>query len=256
MGRRMNPKITVALAPMEGVVDPIIREVFSLIGGYDLMFTEFIRVTQNLNPDKVFYKFCPELKNGGKTFYGTPVTVQLLGSDHSAMVDNAAKALELGSHGIDINFGCPAKTVNRHDGGAALLKDPQRVGRLLEELLRQLPCSSGVSAKIRLGFEDTKLLPDLAQILKSLPLKHLTVHARTKLQGYKPPAHWIEIKNYFSGFSYPVFANGDIWSFEDWKKCFQVTECAHFALGRGAFANPALGQQIKLNNIVFAIFSK
>lgn len=117
----------VALAPMEGVVDHIVRDLWTWMGGYDFCVTEFIRVTQHVLPSKVFYRDCPELLNGGRTPSGVPVYVQLLGSHPALLGDNASVAESLGALGVDLNFGCPAKTVNRHDGGAVLLKVPQRL---------------------------------------------------------------------------------------------------------------------------------
>ncbi|MCB0363705.1 MAG: tRNA-dihydrouridine synthase, partial [Bdellovibrionales bacterium] len=119
--------MSIALAPMEGVIDSVMRDLLTSIGGIDQCTTEFIRVTDRELPDHVFYRYCPELKSGGKTPGGIPVFLQLLGSRPEEMAINAQKAVALGAIGIDLNFGCPAKTVNRHDGGASLLKDPQRL---------------------------------------------------------------------------------------------------------------------------------
>ena len=112
------------LAPMEGVVDPVIRALYSKIGGYDQFVTEFVRVTDKLLPDKVFFRYAPELKTSGRTAEGVPVYVQILGGKAEWMAENAAAVARLGAPGLDINFGCPAKTVNRHDGGASLLQKP------------------------------------------------------------------------------------------------------------------------------------
>ena len=112
----------IMLAPMEGVTDFHMRKILTSVFSYDRCVTEFVRVTTGLYPDKVFLRYCPELINGGVTDAGVPVYVQLLGSDCKAMADNAKRLVELGAPGIDINFGCPAKTVNRHGGGSALLR--------------------------------------------------------------------------------------------------------------------------------------
>ncbi|MFN7455245.1 MAG: tRNA-dihydrouridine synthase, partial [Pseudobdellovibrionaceae bacterium] len=112
------------LAPMEGVVDWVLRDTMTELGGIDQCVTEFVRVTTTLHPKIIFSRSCPELQTGSKTRSGTPVFVQLLGGQPEPMAANAARAAELGAAGIDINFGCPAKLVNRHDGGAVLLKSP------------------------------------------------------------------------------------------------------------------------------------
>ena len=112
----------VILAPMQGVLDPFVRQLLTEVNEYDLCITEFVRVVDQLLPEKVFYRLCPELKNQGFTPSKTPVRVQLLGQHPNCLAENAHRAIELGSHGIDLNCGCPSKTVNGSNGGAALLK--------------------------------------------------------------------------------------------------------------------------------------
>ena len=117
----------ITLAPMEGVVDHLMRDMLTQIGGYDLCVTEFVRVVDAKLPPRVFYRLCPELHHGGVTPSGVPVKVQLLGQHPQWMAENAVTAVELGSHGVDINFGCPAKTVNKSQGGAVLLQYPDKL---------------------------------------------------------------------------------------------------------------------------------
>lgn len=235
----------ILLAPMEGVVDPVIRELFTEIGGIDYCVTEFVRVTSTLLPPKVFYKYCPELHHNSHTKSGTPVFVQLLGSDLVTMGENAHRACDLGAYGIDINFGCPAKTVNRHDGGAALLKDPHRVFQVTQAVRKAVPQSIPVTTKVRLGFEDKGLTREIAQAAEAGGSHWLTVHARTKIEGYKPPAHWEYIRSMKEGVKIPVIANGDIWTPEDHKRCVDISGCADTMLGRGLIATPDLAYQIK-----------
>ncbi len=92
---------------MEGVADGLMRELLTSINSYDFCITEFVRVVDRIVPTHTFDKICPELKNKGFTSNGTPIRVQLLGQDPTWMAENAVKAVNLGSHGIDINFGCP-----------------------------------------------------------------------------------------------------------------------------------------------------
>ena len=117
----------ILLAPMEGVVDHTMRELLTRIGGISRCVIEFVRVTTHTLPKKVFYRFCPELHTNGCTTNGTPVYIQLLGGNAELMASSALVAANLGAPGIDINFGCPAKTVNRNDGGSVILKEPNRV---------------------------------------------------------------------------------------------------------------------------------
>ena len=93
----------ILLAPMEGVMDSVMRDMLTRIGGYERCVTEFVRVSSTVLPPKVYYRLCPELKQGGRTAAGTPVYVQLLGSDPVLMAANAAVAAKLGAPGIDLN---------------------------------------------------------------------------------------------------------------------------------------------------------
>lgn len=230
---------------MEGVVDPVIRKLYSQIGGFDFMVTEFVRVTDKINPDKTFKKYCPELNNNSLTEFGTPVFVQLLGGQPTPMSENALALINLGAIGIDINFGCPAKTVNRHDGGAALLKDPKRVYDVTHAIRSVVPEHIPVSAKVRLGFEDKSLSEEIAMAASEAKASWLTIHARTKLEGYRPPAHWEYIAKMRQVAKIPVIANGDLWTKEDYQKCLDITQCSSVALGRGAIADPYLALKIK-----------
>jgi len=115
----------IILAPMEGLVDAPIRETLTEVGGIDRCVTEFVRVTHGMLPPRVFYKYAPELHNQSLTRVGTPVAVQLLGSDPIQMARHGVRAAELGATQVDINFGCPAKTVNKHKGGCVLMREPE-----------------------------------------------------------------------------------------------------------------------------------
>lgn len=119
----------VLLAPMEGVLDSPVRELLTEVNDYDLCITEFVRVVDQLLPAKVFHRLCPELHNNSRTPSGTQVRIQLLGQYPQWLAENAARAVELGSYGIDLNCGCPSKLVNGSGGGATLLKDPELIYR-------------------------------------------------------------------------------------------------------------------------------
>ncbi len=180
----------VMLAPMEGVVDHLMRDMLTRVGGFDQCVTEFVRVVDQKLPKKTFYRLCPELHNGGKTPSGVPVRVQLLGQHPQWLAENAQTAIELGSPGVDLNFGCPAKTVNKSKGGAVLLKETQTLYDIVKAVRDAVPAEIPVSAKIRLGFEDKSLAIDNAIAITEAGASELVVHARTKTEGYKPPAYW------------------------------------------------------------------
>ena len=234
-----------SLAPMEGVVDATMRRILTNIAGVDECVTEFLRVTNTTYPDKVFRKICPELANGCQTDSGTPVTLQILGGDPESMTRNALKAVSLGATKVDVNFGCPAKTVNRSDGGAIILREPERVSTILARLRTELPSRIPLSAKMRLGYEDKTLMIENALAAQSAGICKLTVHGRTKREGYKPPADWYSIKQISDALDIPVVPNGDITSVESFRRCREIVSADEYMVGRGLLANPGLINEIR-----------
>ena len=233
------------LAPMEGLADCVLRDVLTRVGGYDGAVTEFVRVSGTLLPPKSFRRICPELDHGSRTFAGTPVFVQLLGSDPACLADNAAQLAQLAPAGIDLNFGCPAPTVNRHGGGAMLLDDPEQIGRIALAVRQAVPASIPVSAKMRLGVRDTSRALDCARALAAAGISSLVVHARTKEEAYRPPAHWEWVARIRAAVSVAVVANGEVWTPDDYDRCRAVTGCDDVMIGRGAVGDPFLARRIR-----------
>lgn len=235
----------IILAPMEGVVDHLMRDMLTQIGGYDLCVTEFIRVVDQLLPERVFYRLCPELKSDCKTPSGTPVRVQLLGQYPQWLAQNAQRAIELGSHGIDLNFGCPAKTVNKSKGGAVLLKEPQSLYQIVSEVRNAVPKPHEVTAKMRLGYDDDSLAIENALAIQEAGADSLVIHARTKADGYKPPAYWSQIAKIKQNVKIPIVANGEIWTKSQALQCQLESNCVDIMIGRGALAMPNLAHVIR-----------
>jgi len=235
----------IILAPMEGVLDALMRELLTSLNPFDLCITEFIRVVDQLLPERVFYRMNPELHNGGKTKSNTPIRVQLLGQDPNWMAENAVRAITLGSNGIDLNFGCPAKTVNKNKGGAVLLKSPETIYKIVNNVKNSLERSEIVSVKIRLGFDDTSLLNEIVDAIVQANADLLTIHARTKVQGYRPPAYWHHIGEISEKYPIKIIANGEIWNATDAYNCITQAKTTNLMLGRGVLALPNLGSVIK-----------
>ena len=237
-------KPALVLAPMEGVTDAPMRALMSERGAFTYCVSEFLRVSQDVPPEKVFFHHIPELKKGCVTPAGIPIQIQLLGGNADRLAASAARACELGAQAIDINFGCPAPTVNRHDGGATLLKYPDRIREIVGAVRAAVPPHFPVSAKLRLGFDTLDAIYLNAERAAEGGASWITIHARTKAQGYAPPVHWKYIGEVRKNLSIPVVANGDIWNFEDFQRCQEITGCDHYMLGRGALANPSLSHQV------------
>ena len=237
--------MTLLLAPMEGLLDFVLRDILTRVGGVDRCVSEFIRVTHTLLPDRVFTRVVPELLNGGCTLAGVPVRAQLLGSDPVCLADNAANLAALGPHGIDLNFGCPAKVVNRHGGGAALLDDPELLFQIVQAVRRAVPAHLPVSAKMRLGFNDDTRAEECALALEAGGACELVVHARTKADAYRPPAYWARVADIRAAVRVPVVANGEIWTVADALACRQASGGQSLMLGRGMVTDPGLALAIR-----------
>ena len=237
--------MTILLAPMEGLLDASLRDVLTRIGGIDRCVSEFIRITDRLLPERVFLRLMPELAHASRTPAGVPVRAQLLGSDPACLADNAARLATLGPEGIDLNFGCPAKTVNRHRGGAVLLDEPALLQAIVGAVRRAVPAHLPVSAKMRLGNQDEARMLDAARAIAAGGACELVVHARTRAQGYRPPAFWDRIAHIREAVTIPVIANGEIWTLADALRCRAESGCSGLMLGRGAVADPGLAWAIR-----------
>lgn len=242
----------IILAPMEGVIDYLMRDILTALNPFDLCITEFVRVVDQLVPKHVFYKITPELHNNGYTSSHTPIRVQLLGQHADWMAENAVRALELGSHGIDVNFGCPAKTVNKSKGGAALLKEPEKIYQIISTIRDAIPQEEKLSVKIRLGFDDTSLFEEIVDAIACANANTLSIHARTKKQGYTAPAYWPFIAKAAENFPSAIIANGEIWTKEDAYECVVQSKTKNVMLGRGILATPNLASSIRGNHDVMS----
>ncbi|MDN8540982.1 MULTISPECIES: tRNA dihydrouridine(16) synthase DusC [Erwinia] len=238
----------VLLAPMEGVLDSLVRELLTDVNDYDLCITEFLRVVDQLLPAKSFYRLCPELLHASRTPSGTLVRIQLLGQYPEWLAENAARAVELGSWGVDLNCGCPSKTVNGSGGGATLLKDPELIYRGAKAMRAAVPAHLPVTVKVRLGWESGARQFEIADAVEQAGASELVVHGRTKEDGYKPERiNWQAIGEIRQRLSIPVIANGEIWDWQSAQDCLRVTGCDAVMIGRGALNVPNLSRVIKYN---------
>lgn len=238
------------LAPMDGVLDGMMREILTSINTYDYAESEFIRIVDRPISKDVLLKKVPELNNEDCcTKSGTPVYIQFLGQDPNAISQSALLAVKMGACGIDLNFGCPAKKVNNSNGGAALLKDPDLIHEICCRVREIVPEKIPVTAKMRLGYENTDNYLYIAEKIWTSGVNALCVHGRTKMDEYLPgTVRWDLIGNIQQESPIPVIANGDIFDYEAAQRCCSVTRCHTLMLGRGALYVPNLTAVVRDNS--------
>ena len=231
----MNNK-KIYIAPMAGVSDYSFRRYMEKFGP-DLIFTEMIS-SNNLAMYNI--KEVPKIL---KLRPGN--VVQIFGEDIERL-NNCAKYVEnLGANHINLNCGCPMKKIVSNGSGATLLKDPDKIKRILYSLREVLKPETKISLKIRLGYEEADKHLEIAKIAQELKCDHITVHGRTRSELYSGMANWEYIKEVKDNVSIPVIGNGDIFSLEDAVDKIKFSGVDGIMLARGVLGNPWLVNQIK-----------
>lgn len=219
---------------MEGITEPCFRDLVlarnppAALGG---TFTEFVRVVEHALPAHALRRHLGESRSP------QPVGMQLMGADLDALAETARRAAEVGARLVDLNFGCPAKGALRGCAGSALLREPRKVEALVRacvSALGELP----VTAKIRAGYDDDRLLVDLARAVEAGGAALLTVHCRTRAEAYSEHADWSRIARAVAAVSIPVCGNGGVGAHTDFERMQSETGCAFAMVGRGALADP------------------
>ena len=225
------------LAPMEGVGSLPFRKAIATIGGFDECCMEFIRVPANAHIPSLV-----KVYNKDDTF-PIPQAAQIMGSDLNLMAEMTVALEKRGAPRIDLNCGCPSNVVNGRGAGASLLKDP----RLLHDVAKSMVSATSlpVTAKLRSGFEDTSLFKENLLAAEESGIAFLTLHPRTKREGYGPPANWTLIKEAKKLLRIPVVGNGDLLTPLDTKRMLEETLCDAIMIGRGAVINPFIFLEIK-----------
>lgn len=222
------------LAPMQGLTNRALREVFADWVKPDVVFTEFVRVKPGAH--RVVSKTDEmEIRS---VHACVPLVVQLIGFDITALTTTAIKAQELGARHLNLNMGCPFGRMNERAAGGGLLRCTER----LPELLRALrEVSTGTfSVKLRAGFSNEREVFSLLPVFEDCGVDFLILHPRTVEQKYSGRANHDITAEVVSRTRLPVIANGDVWTAGDGLRVKEQTKAAGLMLGRGAIADPLL----------------
>lgn len=225
------------LAPMEGVGDHCFRKAMASIGGFDEGVRDFLRVPSNAHVASIAAQY------NASEILPLPLACQLMGSDPCLMGTIAHEVEKRGAKRIDLNCGCPSNTVTGRGAGSSLLKDPDHLHTIAKAMVKSV--SIPVTAKLRSGFDDISLFKENLFAAQESGIAFLTLHPRTKVDGYGPPARWDLIAEAKALLHIPVVGNGDILTVEDAKRMVRETKCDALMIGRGAVINPFLFHEIK-----------
>ena len=218
----------------------------------DMTDSSFCRVVKSLSSPIVFREMVSSeaiVRHNDKTLGMTdihkderPLVQQIFVSDPDMMAESA-RIIEKEDHpeGFDINMGCPVYKITHHFNGAALMKDPERATKIIQKMKAVI--SVPLSVKIRTGWEDAKECLEFSKVIEAAGADLITVHGRTKKQGYSGESDWNRIAEVKKNVSIPVLANGDIHTAEKIFEALQVTKCDGVLIARGALGNPWIFSQ-------------
>ena len=223
------------LAPMDGVTDPVFREVVlernppECLGG---AFTEFVRVAHHKVPARVLRR-----QLGARRF-AAPIGLQLMGSQLEYLAESARELLRTDAPLLDLNFGCPAKGALRGCAGSAVLRDPEQLRRIVRACVDAVEGRVPVTAKIRAGYDDASRVEELAAAAEAGGAALLTVHCRTRAEGYQEEVDWSRIARAVHSVRIPVCGNGSIRTHADLQRMRAETGCRYVMVGRAALGDP------------------
>lgn len=225
------------LAPMEGVGDRCFRKAMAFIGGFDEAVRDFLRVPSNAHVQSLARVYEAE------ELSPIPLAAQIMGSDPELMAKMAQQLMQRGAPRIDINCGCPSNTVTGRGAGSSLLKDPDFLLEVAKSVVQAVPIP--VTLKMRSGYEDISLFTENVLAAQESGVRYITLHPRTKVDGYRPPARWDLITKAKSLLKIPLIGNGDILNVDDALNMLHTTGCDALMIGRGSIMNPFIFHQIR-----------
>jgi nifR3 family TIM-barrel protein len=225
------------LAPMEGVGDQAFRKAMAFVGGFDEAVADFLRVPINAHVKSLACRYYADETKP------VPLAAQIMGSDPGLMAAMAKEIEKRGAPRIDLNCGCPSNTVTTRGAGSSLLKDPNLLHENAKAIVNAV--SVPVTVKMRSGYEDISLFKENLFAAQESGISYLTLHPRTKAEGYGTLANWDLIAKAKQLLRIPVVGNGDIFTVADSLKMLSHTKCDALMIGRGSLINPFIFQQIR-----------
>ena len=225
------------LAPMEGVGDRCFRKAMASIGGFDEAVRDFLRVPTNAHVKSLAKVYVAD------ELSPIPLAAQIMGSDPDLMAAMAVELMQRGAPRIDVNCGCPSNTVTGRGAGSSLLKEPNILFEVARAVVKAVPIP--VTIKMRSGYEDTSLFTENILAAQESGVQYITLHPRTKVDGYGPPAKWEYIAKAKSLLKIPLVGNGDILNVNDAVSMLRTTGCNALMIGRGSIMNPFIFHQIR-----------
>lgn len=233
----MLPK-QVFLAPMAGITDkPMRRMVHAKSGGDVALISEMVAINALSRKNAKTYRIADVRDEP------YPVIVQLVGADEVLFADAAQLAAELGAAGIDINMGCPVRKIITGGAGSALMKNPEQAAKIIKSVKNAVKLP--VSVKFRKGWDNNSVnATDFAKMCEASGAEFITVHGRTRAQGYSGTADWNIIKEVKTAVKIPVVGNGDVTSPQSAAEMIKQTGCDGVMIGRSALGAPWLTGEI------------
>lgn len=231
------------LAPMDGYSDWPFRSLCRELGSA-MSYTEFVKVEKILSKSKQPAKklYFQETER--------PVVFQLYGDDVDKIVEAALRVVEWRPDVIDINMGCPAKSISDRGAGVGMMKTPLKIARLFTQLSRKIKIP--LTGKMRLGWEKNKNYKLIAHIVEECGGALIAMHARTKEQSYSGQADWDAIAEIKSCVKIPVIGSGDVKTVADIERMKNYTRCDAVMIGRGALANPWIFSRLDREQVAAA----
>ncbi|MUH01222.1 tRNA dihydrouridine synthase DusB [Scytonema sp. UIC 10036] len=229
-------KSRVLQSPLSGVTDMVFRRLVRRYAPESMMYTEMVNAT-GLHYVKQLPKIMEVDPNE------RPISIQLFDCRPDFLAEAAVKAVAEGADTVDINMGCPVNKITKNGGGSSLLRQPEVAEAIVREVVKTV--NVPVTVKTRIGWNDKEItILDFAKRMQDAGAQMITVHGRTRAQGYNGNARWEWIERVKNVLSIPVIANGDIFSVEAALKCLEQTGADGVMCSRGTLGYPFLVGEI------------